>query len=320
MVSRLNKLDSRVEVAVGETVAGLRGDKLDAFRRDTASWLNRGFFKLAEALQAEFLIECGAHEAGASIKFVKEPGRRALAIEPNPYTFEHLTRRAERRGVTPLHVGLSDKQGRATFYVRQGAERAGNTSFLKRPSEVYDEIEVNLTTLDAVAAAHASDANSIALWVDVEGLTYQVLRGGSSLLRSPRCKLIKVEVETKPQWEGQKLAEQVDALLGEFGLTPVLQDIEYETQHNLIYVRSDSVGAIETIVETELATLSKIRPRFFPRPFKSIIHDAKTRLMSEDGPLFLHRAAAALGSASSAHIVKKRIREDRAPPPATRQD
>lgn len=50
----------------------------------TAKELDELFFKIAEYLKVKYLIECGAHGAEASIRFIKQGGK-AIAIEANPY-------------------------------------------------------------------------------------------------------------------------------------------------------------------------------------------------------------------------------------------
>jgi hypothetical protein len=99
------------------------------------------------------------------VEFVRRSGGEALAIEANPYTFEHLTSPAESRGVSTLHVGRSHQAGSALFNVRPGLERADSTSFLQKPGVMYDQVEVSTTTLNAVAAAHVPAGKTVALWV-----------------------------------------------------------------------------------------------------------------------------------------------------------
>jgi FkbM family methyltransferase len=303
-------------MATGSRVARLRGRALQRFRWLVAAWLDDAFFALAEALDVDFLFECGAHEAGASTRFTRSGNRSALAIEANPHTYEAITILAQVRGVQTLNVGLGEEQTTATFFIPKYSASAGNASFLKKSGETYDEVEIPLTTLDSLSTSYAAESKGLALWVDVEGLAASVLKGSKSILASSRCKLVKVEVETKSYWSGQALADDVDALMQECGLTPVLRDFEYEGQHNVLYVRDSAVCGLDHTIMKQWALLSDLDLPAFPSTVwsatrtkaRAAAHAMKARVMSGDtGPTLFHRAAAAMGSVSSARIVKKRM-------------
>lgn len=293
---------------MGGRLVALHSDTRDRFRLLGAAWLDQAFFTLADALEVELLIECGAHEASASIEFVSTHGRRAIAIEANPRTCNAITSAAARSGVTVVNAGLGDREGQAAFFIprEHGADIA---SFLKKPSRDYEDIQVNVTTLDRIVTDHPAGPGSIALWIDVEGFGHEVLRGGLTLLRDARCKLIKIEVETRPHWDGQKLVDEVDSLLADCGFTPVLRDCEYEGQHNLIYVRSDAASGLDDHLLMIWARLCDLKPPPRRWTLKSAAQAVKTRIMPGGrGPMLVHRFAAQLGSVSSAQAVQSRRR------------
>ena len=58
-------------------------------KKSTVINLDELFFKLLEIYSIQGLIECGANEASASKRFVKN-GHKAIAIEANPFTAENL--------------------------------------------------------------------------------------------------------------------------------------------------------------------------------------------------------------------------------------
>ncbi|HEX8241605.1 MAG TPA: FkbM family methyltransferase [Allosphingosinicella sp.] len=306
-------------MATGREFARLEGHSLQLYRLAVARWLDDAFFALARALEVDFLFECGAFDARTSVRFVSAGNRSAVAIEANPSTYEAATIEARKSGVETVNLGLSDKQGTATFFIPQGAHVTSNASFLRKPGAAYEEMEIPLKTLDDISGTYGLESQSVALWVDVEGLAKPVLEGGKSLLASPRCKLVKVEVETKGHWSGQALADQVDALMQECGLTPVLRDHEFDGQHNVIYVRDSAVSGLDEIIIQQWALLGSVRSPLRSRAWsaarakaQSAAHRVKLRVMSGDSaPTLLHRAAAAMGSFSSARIIEKR--KDRTP-------
>ncbi len=311
-----------VALATGREIAHLDGRALQHYRAAVSRWLDDAFFALAQALEIDFLFECGAHDARTSVRFASAGKRSAVAIEANPHTYDALTIGAQKSGVTTLNLGLSDKESTASFFIPEGMPHIANASFLKRPGKTYEEVEIPLKTIDQLAETYGVESQSIALWVDVEGLAKSVLEGGKSLLGSARCKLVKVEVETKAHWSGQALADQVDALMQQCGLTPVLRDWEAEGQHNLIYVRDSAVSSLDEVITQQWALLTAVRvPPLRSRAWSAAgakaqvaAHAVKSKVMSEDkGPTLLHRAAAALGSVSSARIVEKRMNRAASP-------
>jgi hypothetical protein len=203
-----------------------------------------------------------------------------------------------------LNCGVGSHSGEANFYVPRNPEQAGNASFLRQAGLEYTCISMRMTTLDALGGEYLKSDDRLAIWLDVEGFAADVLKGGLSILKDPRCRILKVEVETEPYWEGQVLADQVDNLLTECGFTPVLRDIEYANQYNVIYVRRELSPGLDEMLIHQWAKLAAIRPVRFPAGLRSVAHVLKRGLLHDSpGPLLVHRAAAALGSISSAKII-----------------
>ena len=69
-----------------------------------------------------------------------------------------------------------------------------------------------------------------------------------------RCCVIMVEVETVPKWQGQSTSVDVDSLLRDYDFVPVMRDAEYETQYNLLYVKTSLVGSLD---KSHLAVLGR---------------------------------------------------------------
>jgi FkbM family methyltransferase len=311
----LNSLRAAAAIATAPQLSRLSGDALQYYRYLTTHWLDRAFLDLAAALDTNMLFECGAHEAAASIAFARS-GKSAIAIEANPGTYEKVTKKAEEHGVIVLNCGVGQQPGERTFYVPQDMELPPNASFLTRPEREYDEVPIRVTTLDSLAGKYLKDDDRLAVWIDVEGVAAEVLRGGLSMMQDRRCKMLKVEVESQQFWTGQSLCDEVDAILIDCGLVPVLRDIEFPHRHNLIYVRSELVTELDELLIQKWAELASIKPVHVPLSIRTAVHAVRSRIMSEDsGPLIFHRVAAALGSISSARVIAMRrgTRPDRQP-------
>ena len=81
---------------------------------NTSKYLDTLYFDLFKKLEIQYLIECGAYEASASLEAIKR-GCNALAIEANPNTFEKITPKSNKK-LTSINIGLSDKKEYMNFY------------------------------------------------------------------------------------------------------------------------------------------------------------------------------------------------------------
>jgi len=87
----------------------------------------------------------------------------------------------------------------------------------------------------------------------------------------------------------------------------VLRDIEFPNQYNLVYVRAELAIGLDELLICKWAELANIKPVRVPLGIRTVVHAVRTRVMSEEsGPLIFHRAAAALGSVSSAKVIAMR--------------
>ncbi len=148
-------------------------------------------FQYAKLLEdGDRVIDVGAHTGLHTSRFLRYVGPRGtvVAVEPLPDVTE--------RFLAPLYQdhprcqlvrgALADREGRAPFHVVTGSEQ--ESGLLRRDAYAQPtrlapvEVEVEVSTLDAIAAGRAVAFVKI----DVEGAELRVLRGGRRTLASSR--------------------------------------------------------------------------------------------------------------------------------------
>jgi FkbM family methyltransferase len=129
--------------------------------------------KLAEALNAQKIVDVGAHVGTVSVPLARQ-GKHVTAFEPNPASFAFLQRNCAQNDVRVdiRNKGLGRAVGRASVAETQ-QQNAGAHSL-----SVGDEIEVS--TLDI----EVKEADLIK--IDVEGMELDVLLGGKKLVEHTR--------------------------------------------------------------------------------------------------------------------------------------
>jgi FkbM family methyltransferase len=301
-----------VSVATAPHRSSIPGYRDERFRHKTAQWLDDSFFALLAVCEADSLVECGAHEAAASSRFMRLGGKMALAIEANPNTYAAKTKLAEKDGVVTVNCGVGAHSGESEFHVPRRNSVAGNASFFVKPGEDFDSIRVPMRTLDELCTRFLPTKASVAFWIDVEGMTLDVLSGARSLLGGGLCRVMKLEVETKPFWEHQALASDVDDYLRGLGYEAVLRDIEYDRQYNVIYVSQSFLDAVDEVVIScwgELARLRlglrdkflRVSPIQLASHYKNVLTHSRIPWVAPS----THRVSALLGSESSRRILSE---------------
>lgn len=234
-------------------VQALQFDADAAGRAASAERLDHLFFKLVNAIKPATFVEVGAFEADASLRVARDhPNTTCLAFEANPDTYERFSsvRDYSALGVDYQCLALSDSAGEVTFHQEDPDEpaRAGSSSLLSRnvggsvwtPDTPITEVVVPTKRLDEVVA---SSEGGIALWVDVEGASRQVLQGSTQLLAD--VQVMKVEVEDEPYWTAQWLSEDVLEFLLAADLTPIARDVEYPGQFNILLAGKEALRTPE---------------------------------------------------------------------------
>jgi FkbM family methyltransferase len=195
------------------------------------------FTHLVGRLRPSLVLDVGSRDGGDALAFrAASPASRILCFEANPRLFEKMRGDADlsRAGIEVFPWAISDSAGEATFRIFNPERGMG--SLLPRldapPSESF---AVQMRRLDELPEARG--AGTIALWIDVEGCSYQVVEGAKGLLE--RVLVIHAEVETRAFWAEQRLAGDLTRLLAGHGFAPVLVRMKRRAreQGNAIFLR-----------------------------------------------------------------------------------
>ncbi len=283
METALTDLEAMV-VRAGEGM--LTGECESSWRALSAQLLRESFMQILESESVDLLLEVGAHQAEASVMFVKRTTGRAIAFEANPFTFDQFTKKAADHGVDARNLGIGERKGQMQLLIPlKNSKRyltPGSASFRARVDlAAYEVRDVAVMSIDDVVRGLPS--GPCGLWIDAEGTSMEVLKGAEHLLGSGLCRAIMIELEATRFWSGQATADQIDAWLVHRGFSAVMRDAEYELQFNVVYVLTSGQTKIDEIVRDYWCGLAGLsyaakqhrRRQRILRPLKRMLRLAK---------------------------------------------
>jgi len=207
------------------------------------------FFKLVtEIFPCNKFVEVGAFDAQTSRHIQKVlPNAEIFAFEANPYNYNKFKSLFDNTTVNYLNVAISNKIDEVTFKIHtevngvKVSKIKGNDSLLFRNNDnvIYENVTMPSVTLDSYFLNKINNQDSVAMWIDLEGASYQALEGASNILSN--VNIIKIEVENKELWKNQKLDIDIKLLLSQYGFVPVLRDYEYPHQYNILFCKNQII-------------------------------------------------------------------------------
>lgn len=182
---------------------------------------------------ADTVIDVGAN-VGSYARLVRRAGftGRIVSFEPLPVAFDRLCGAAESDPLwTCLPLGLGDRVGVARLHV---SRNLASSSLLRLApdearaapeTEVVEEVEVQIATLDSLRGASFAPDERLFLKLDVQGAEARVIAGGAETL--DHVQAIESELSLTPLYEGQVLITQLVQLLSERGFRLIALENEY---------------------------------------------------------------------------------------------
>lgn len=198
----------------------------------SAERLDRLFRGLVAQAAPGWFLEVGAYAAETSRWAATELiDCHVVALEASRDAHERLVRRYDfaSLGVDYRHAAAASHDGEIEL-ILDGTSAYRGVSLLER-RDVHQPRTVTVPSVRLDSVVTDTTAN-VALWIDVEGASGQVLAGAPRVLS--QTDVLKIEVEDAPIWHGQMVTVEVIAQLLGHGLVPVARDIEYGTQYNIL--------------------------------------------------------------------------------------
>ncbi|WP_421762843.1 FkbM family methyltransferase [Ekhidna sp.] len=191
-------------------------------------------------IDVNVIFEIGANHGQDAKKiqtFYRIEPSNIYLFEPHPILSKELKENYPLSQIFP--IALSDKSGHANFNITKVGGRNDGVStlgerLLVKGDENYQQLEVEVSTLDKVMEelSHVSSIDLIK--IDVEGFTYEVLKGGENTFRN-KVGCIQVESETVEVFKGQQLYPAISKLLISYGFVEMYKE-QFVTQNDTVWI------------------------------------------------------------------------------------
>jgi len=215
----------------------------------------RLFCRLLRTFEIATVCDVGSMNGSDALRFRRfRPNAAVLALEPNPRNFALMEANdgLRRAGIRVLPVAASDRCADAPFFVVDADYSVGRDLARRGMSSLYERcdwtqltsvVQVPTVRLDELLVSESLDGGPIALWIDAEGMAFEVIRGCSGVL--PATRMIHVEVETQPViGAAQKLFSGVERTLLDCGFVLLATDQGTDVlQFNALFIRAEASRA-----------------------------------------------------------------------------
>lgn len=207
------------------------------------------------ALLKNFSVDCvcdiGSRDGDQAVLFRDVlPQATVVAFEANPFNYQRMLAdpRLRERQIQLCPMAVSDSKGVARFHITDvdysnPDENRGTSSLLTSDTlKTKQTIEVETCRIDEFLSASFPSAARIALWIDVEGAEFSVLKGVEGIRE--RVVAIHVETAKEPFRPGQKRYSEVADLLRGFGLAAIGTNIKPDVLWgDVVFVREELLRA-----------------------------------------------------------------------------
>jgi FkbM family methyltransferase len=182
------------------------------------------FISLLKVARADVVCDVGSRDGAQSLLFRHLlPHASVIAFEANPINFEAMQRSPMLAGerIEMYPFAITNCNGVAKFHITNvdysnPDDNHGMSSLLIHDGlEILKSVEVETKRLDDFVAGRLPQAQTIGLWIDVEGVEYGVLDGIARI----KDRVIAAHVETAktPVRHGQRTMPEVVELMKSYG-------------------------------------------------------------------------------------------------------
>jgi len=169
----------------------------------------------------EVVLDVGSNLGIFTILLAKKVGQsgRVIAVEPGKKIFLHFQENVKLnnlKNITSFNLALGNKEEETKLFLGQVA---GASSMAYKPdgSEGFEIIKVK--TADQLIKENNLPIPNV-VKIDVEGFEYNVIKGMSSTLNNPECRMICCEIHTQMLPDGVS-AEKIIDLLKSLGFNKI---------------------------------------------------------------------------------------------------
>lgn len=267
------------------------------------------FFSMCKDFEISQFIECGAHEAHASLRVLAQtPQASIFAYEANPRVYARYLPTFP-SSMKYMNFAVSNSQEGVFINIKSGHTPSWSAEgFVGKSPEsqgLHISIPVPTTTLD-VEAIKMSQSKRTAIWIDVEGSNHLLVEGGKKFFSQDNVKLLYIETQIEKMFPGEYTAQELCDVLRGFGFDPVLRDWPFHWGCNILFVRRELFPHVERYRQAFWRANDNYRIPFLKPPdFRTLLRRIKLfmlKLLPEGLHFSVHRLARTLGSKSSADL------------------
>lgn len=135
-------------------------------------------------------VDIGAHHPFylSNTALFYRSGSRGINIEPDPKLFAAFEK--FRKHDTNLNIGISSKEGNLIFYVMDPPtlntfSKSEARKYVGMGHQIIEEREIPVRTLDDVISENLNDSPPDIIFIDVEGMDYEILKSFNFMKSSP---------------------------------------------------------------------------------------------------------------------------------------
>ena len=163
------------------------------------------FNTLVKLNKPKLILDIGSRDASQSKIFRNLlSDSKIIAIEPHPILFGIMKndRSIKNLEIDIENFAISNTKGFLPFYINDTKSLNGS---LRSNGNDFSKINIPVTTIDDLL--EKNNFASCGMWIDAEGLGYEVLEGSSETLSF--VNFLQIEFETKPLFQKQKTKDDI---------------------------------------------------------------------------------------------------------------
>lgn len=208
---------------------------------------------LLRRCEVDCLLDIGSCDGYESYLFRQIlPGAKVIAFEANPNLYKKMVANPSliNSKIEILPYAISNKSGTAHFHVPdlnyddKDVKNPGTGSLLVHEGlKVREAVEVPTRRVDEFLLSQHPGVRKIALWIDAEGVEFEVLEGISGI--KDRVVAVHVETARTSMRVGQKVYADLEVLMKSLGFIPVGNNIpENDIWGDVVFVSGKTLAGL----------------------------------------------------------------------------